>query len=138
MATDEEIGLDLSCVSDMDPRCSVVTGRRALVEAVLRRWTTPRGRLGYDPEYGFDVTDYINDDVDFRTIALIQSMMIAEAKKDERVLECELIITAPPGGIGIYKFEAVIYDADGPFTFTANSVDASALVLDESSFQEVA
>lgn len=127
-ATAAEIGVTLSCVEDLDARCSTVTGRRAIAEAIARRWTTPRGRLGYDPDYGFDVTEYLNDDVDVRTLALIRSMMIAEAKKDERVLDVSLTITAVSGPIGAYKFEAYIFDADGPFEFTFEASQASARI----------
>lgn len=134
-ATDAEIGLTLSCVEDLDARCSLVTGRRAIAEAVVRRWTTPRGRLGYDPDYGFDVRQYLNDDVDARTLALIRSGMVAEAKKDERVLDVDVTITPPAdgSGIGAYKFECFIYDADGPFEFTFAATEASVRLLNASS-----
>jgi hypothetical protein len=115
MAANTDYGSDLSCVQDLDPRCIVVTGRRLLAEAVARRWITPRGGLIDDPNYGTDVTAYINDDVKPRDLATLASAMSQEAEKDERVNSCDIDIQVPPNGIGAYVITASIHDNDGPF-----------------------
>ena len=120
MAANTDFGSDLSCTLDLDPRCIVVTGRRLLAEAVVRRWITPRGGLIDDPNYGTDVTAYINDDVTPRDIASLKSAMAQEAEKDERVNSCDISIEIPPQGIGVYTITAVIHDNDGPFTLVAS------------------
>lgn len=119
MSTD--FGTDVSCVTDVDPRCAVVSGRRLLAEAVARRLITPRGRLIGDPNYGTDITDYINDDVSKTNLAAMRAAIIAEARKDERVEKCQVIITPPPArdmGIGKYLIAVTLTDADGPFDLT--------------------
>lgn len=116
MAADH--GEDLSCVHDMDSRCSVASGRRTLAEAYVRRITTPRGMLIDDPDYGIDITDYLNDDVTPRDIARLRSQMVAEGEEDERIERVEVAVTTPRGGTGAYKFDVTLTDADGPFDFT--------------------
>lgn len=123
MATDVQIGTTLACVTGLDPLGKLVSGRRAILEAVARRWGTPRGRLGYDPNYGYCVADCLNDDVDARGIAAIRSGMSTEALKDERVLSCSIAVTVPQDETGSYVFRAALADADGPFdgTFTLDA-----------------
>lgn len=118
MATDAEIGVDLSCTDDLSPECSVVTGRRLIAEAVYRRLITPRGRLSYDPDYGTDVTAFINEDVTVSEINDLQAAIIDECNKDERVLDVDVSIEAPGGVVGAdgkYTITIVLFDADGPF-----------------------
>ena len=122
MAVNTDFGSDLSCVMDLDPRCPVVTGRRLLAEAVARRWITPRGGLIDDPNYGTDVTAYINDDIKPSDLASLQSAMSQEAQKDERVNSCDVSIEIPPAGIGKYTITALLHDNDGPFQLVV-SVD---------------
>ena len=122
MAANTDFGSDLSCTLDLDPRCVVVTGRRLLAEAIVRRWITPRGGLIDDPNYGTDVTAYLNDDVTPRDIAALQTAMSQEAEKDERVNSCDISIAIPPHGTGVYTITAQIHDNDGPFTLVV-SVD---------------
>ena len=100
---------------DLDPRCVVVTGRRLLAEAIVRRWITPRGGLLDDPNYGTDVTAYVNDDVTPRDIATLKSVMAQEAEKDERVNSCDIDVQIPPQGTGAYTITALVHDNDGPF-----------------------
>ena len=50
-------GLDLSMPS------YIASGNQAVVEAILRRWTTTRGQLIDDPNYGFNVYDLVSDDL---------------------------------------------------------------------------
>lgn len=113
MATD--FGTDLGCVFDLDPRCSEVSGRRLLAEAIARRLITPRGMLIDDPNYGIDVFDWLYEDVSKREIAALASAIQAECKDDERVEAARVTIVAPPKGIGKYTIEISLEDADGPF-----------------------
>lgn len=115
MAVNTDFGSDLSCTMDLDPRCVVVTGRRLLAEAIVRRWITPRGGLLDDPNYGTDVTAYVNDDVTPRDIATLKSVMAQEAEKDERVNSCDIDVQIPPQGTGAYTITALVHDNDGPF-----------------------
>lgn len=111
-----ELGSDLSCITDLTPSMAEVTGRRALAEAVARRWSTPRGRLIDDPNYGFDLTQFVNDDVDPPKLARIKAGAEAEAGKDERVEDAEVSLVFTAGGLLIVT--GTLTDAAGPFTLT--------------------
>lgn len=87
-----------SCVDDLTMPAIMVTGNRVVAEAIARRWSTPRGGLVDDPNYGFDLTDYISDDVTQTDLGRIAALAGAEAKKDERVLSCAVTITLDLAG----------------------------------------
>ena len=128
-----EQGATVSCTYGLDPMGRMVSGRRAILEAILRRWITPKGRLGYNGNYGFCVPDYINDDVSPRDLAAIRTGMIRQAMEDERVLSCDIAITVPPNGIGKYTFTASLEDAEGPFTgtFVLDKINILKIVSNE-------
>ena len=83
-----DYGTDFSCTADLETTLSTVSGPMVVVEAVVRRWSTPTGGLLGDPNYGFDLSAYCNADVSPRDIAQLTTSLNAEAEKDERVLEC--------------------------------------------------
>lgn len=90
MATD--YGTDISVVSDVDFSGRVVTGPRLVAEAVARRLLTPNGSLIGDPHYGFDLSQYINDDMGPADYAALISGATHECLKDERVLAAEVTL----------------------------------------------
>lgn len=87
-----DYGQDFTCTSDLETVLGVTTGRRVVAEAVFRRLITPRGRLIGDANYGFDLTAYINGELDTGGLGWLRSAVIAECEKDERVLSatCEM------------------------------------------------
>jgi hypothetical protein len=89
-----DFGEDLWCINDLTEEGRTVTGIDVLWQALLRRWTTVRGRLIDDDDYGTDLREFINEDVDALTLVRIRSEACAEAEKDERVTKCVPI----PGG----------------------------------------
>ena len=78
-----DFGIDLSSSPDLD--FGLVTGRRALAEALLRRLSTPRGSLVSDLDYGFDLRLLMNEALGADDLARVQMAMEAELEKDERV-----------------------------------------------------
>src|SRR5690606_6969920 len=46
---------------DLDPSFGLVSGRRALAQAILARLDTPQGALWYDPDYGRDLKRWLNE-----------------------------------------------------------------------------
>jgi len=102
-------GQDLSMPSYM------ATGNQVVAEAILRRWTTGRGQLIDDPNYGFNVLDLLSDDLGKKDIAYAQQQLAAEAEKDERVLSASVTLTLNVQGE--LKLDATITTAAGPFKF---------------------
>ena len=87
------LGSDLSCVSDIDPAGAEVSEKILLAQALARRLTTPRGRLIDDPNYGYDLSQWLNADVGPAELAQIQSQAQAECLKDERVQSATVLVT---------------------------------------------
>ncbi|MGB0890535.1 MAG: hypothetical protein ACPGWS_09650, partial [Solirubrobacterales bacterium] len=85
------LGVDVSTFSDdgstadLDPSFKLISGTRAVLEAVARRLITRRGTLLEDPEYGFDLRAYQSAKINSVREAAILAGARAEALKDERV-----------------------------------------------------
>ncbi len=123
-----DFGTELSCVGDVASDSRTVSGFHVVAEAVVRRWTTPRGRLIGYPNYGYDITQYINDDMSPRQIQGMIAGMQAEALKDERVSGC--IVSATLAEDGSLTFESSIDTAQGPFVFSIAADAVSVKLLE--------
>lgn len=88
-------GRDLDCVTDITEECAEVDplSRRAVVQAVLRRLTTPRGALIDDPDYGYDVRSFCNRGTTTLELRAISDQCRGEAMKDDRVTEATVKVT---------------------------------------------
>ncbi len=92
---DPDFGTDLSCVTDFTDEGRVVSGLTLISEALLRRWSSPRGCLLDDADYGTDLREFLNEDVDQLALVRIKSEARAEALKEvERVLDCVVLSAA--------------------------------------------
>ena len=93
LRTDPDYGLDWfwqgdpdnNFIGDVDPMGRPVTGPLAVAQAISRRLVTTRGTLFYDPEYGFNVRDFLNESIDAQALFQMQSGIEGECLKDERV-----------------------------------------------------
>lgn len=90
-------GRDTSCTTQMR-RGVIVSGGRLLGEATFRRYTTDRGTLLYDPNYGLLITRLINADMTQSELNSIQGQLRTEAMKDRRLDEVAVNCTQRPIG----------------------------------------
>lgn len=83
-------GIDLSTFSGPEPDLSFrqISGKRAIAEAVARRWLTARGDLVTDENAGIDIRQILNAKIDDAALYMIGEAMQSEAEKDERVAQC--------------------------------------------------
>jgi hypothetical protein len=88
-----DYGLDLGDALDLDPMFAPVSGPRAVLLAVARRFLTPRGALDYDPDFGLDVRDWLSAALDPREADALGRQLAAEAEKDERVRSAAVAVT---------------------------------------------
>lgn len=123
-----DLGSDLSCIDDLTDDCAVVTDRVCFIQAIVRRLTTPRGTLIDDPNYGEDVTAWINDDMSPSDIGALQAAVGAECLKDERCLAASAVAVLQKNGV--LKLTITLQDADGPFRLVLAVSDVSAKVLE--------
>lgn len=87
-------GSDFNCFEDFDAGLTVLTGDKpeqiALSQAVARRFITPRQGLFYDQAYGLDLRSFVSET--YRA-SDVETMISAEARKDERIANCTARIT---------------------------------------------
>ncbi len=98
--------IPLKSVSTSDPY--LVVGQR-----VMRRLLTPRGALaaiGGDPNFGWDIRQYINGKLSGTSLAQAQQEITNECLKDEAVLSANV---------------SFAYSFNGPLTITVALVGAS-------------
>ncbi len=122
-------GTDLAGYLDLTPTMAETSGNRLLAEACARRLITPRGGLIDDPNYGYDVTELINDDLGPRDLAILSSGIQQELLKDERVIAVEALVTLGAGGNLVITVN--LTGANGPFLLVLGV--SSVLVLGVSS-----
>lgn len=90
MATD--YGRCISVTDDLPGRWTLVSGPRAVAEAVIRRWSTERGELPYDLDYGTDARDLIGESLASLSTGEMALALAREAEKDIRIDDCTVAI----------------------------------------------
>lgn len=121
-------GIDLSCVTDFDPTLAEVDPASpiAIVQAVIRRFTTPRGALADDQNYGLDIRGHVNRAATPRDLRALSGALQGEAQKDDRVLEALVQLTASLRPPSTLSAQVQLVPADPrlqtfSFTFAATS-----------------
>jgi hypothetical protein len=105
---------------------TMASGFRCVAEAIVRRWSTPRGGLLDDADYGYDLTDRVGDDLDKADLTQMAHLAKSEAEKDERVQTCDVTLTlAVDGTLAVV---GKVTTAAGPFNLVA-SVSAVTVTL---------
>ena len=109
-----DYGTTLSCAFDLDAMGAQSSGLTALSDALVRRITTPRGRLLTDPNYGYDIQGELNDDVTTQQVGQIASNMDQEFLKDQRVFASSTTVAL--NADGSLDTSSSIQSALGPFS----------------------
>ena len=125
-----DFGLDLSCVSDLEEEGRVVTGALLLGQALVRRWMTPRGMLLGSPDYGTDLREFLNEDVDELTLIRIKSEARAEALKDERVIDVTFNAATYDLTTGRLFLEMAVEATEGTLTLKVAITDVTVELLE--------
>lgn len=126
-ANTPDFGICWGCVEDLTMPSVMVSGFRVVAEAVVRRWSTNRGELIDDPNYGTNVTDAISDDLSPRDIAYLEQRLAAEAQKDERVKRCVVEVALTTAGL--LTVTGSITTAAGPFRLVVAVTAATTTLL---------
>lgn len=123
----DPLGTDLSLWPDLDPSGALVSGARCLAQALLRRLTTPRGGLFYDPGYGTDIRDLIGESLATDGADSLAQAIEQEVSQDERVLLATATMTFDQR-TNIVAGTLSIQTSSGPFTLVL-SVSAVTVSL---------
>ncbi len=124
---DDPLGTDFSGVDDIDNNLTMVSGRKMLAQAIVRRWITDPGGLFYDPEYGAGLLNYLSDIVD--DVGSIAALLSAEARKDERVEDCQVSVVWD-AATETLSVDGRIETAVGPFSLTLKLSEDNPLTLE--------
>lgn len=103
-----------------------------LTQAVLMRLNTKRGSDWSDPEYGYAISDLVNEGLSQENLARIPVEVALEVEKDERIASCTAVVSSirsTPSGAAIL-LSLVITPVDGPsFSLTLSINDVSVELL---------
>jgi phage baseplate assembly protein W len=115
-------GQDLSTPSYM------ASGDLCVAEAILRRWSTTQGRLIDDPNYGYNLTDLISDDLTSADLRYAEQQASAQALLDERVRQCAVTLTLKvTGELDVVAF--ITTSANTSFRLVTNVPTTSLLLV---------
>lgn len=126
-------GRDTSCVERLRPG-KVVSGRRLIAEACVRRLRTSRGTLLDDPNYGLALVDLLGSELTPQQEAAVPSRIRNELLKDPRVDDVRVTIAKTREGTSIlFTVDLEIVTALGPFdlSLAVDEVDLTVLAIPE-------
>ncbi len=124
-------GSDTACTTDLPLVSTTITDPRQLIgQRTIRRLTTPRGALALindDPNFGFDVRQYVNAKLTPAQIATAQSNIQDEVTKDEQIQSAEVAFSI--GAAGAVSIQIAMQTLAGPFsmTLTVNELTTQAV-----------
>jgi phage baseplate assembly protein W len=121
-----DFGTDISCYPGLDPQGTLVSGNAAVLQAIARRLTTPRGGLFYDPNYGTDVRGFLNEAITNESIARWKTAIERECRQDQRVASV-VVDMKPNAAAQSLTVHITCTTADGPF---AAVFSVTSLTLD--------
>ncbi len=122
-----DFGTTLSLTFDLDAMGATVSGLTALAQALIRRITTPRGRLLNDPNYGYDIAGELEDDVTTQQVAAIGANVDAEFLKDQRVFSSVTTVTLQTDGQ--LDVASQVQSALGPFSLVFSLSPSGILTI---------
>ncbi len=122
-----DFGTTLSLTFDLDAMGATVSGLTALAQALIRRITTPRGRLLSDPNYGYDIAGELEDDVTTQQVNAIAANVDAEFLKDQRVFSSVTTVTLQTDGQ--LDVASQVQSALGPFSLVFSLSPSGILTI---------
>lgn len=124
-------GTDIDAYFDVPIVWGLASGLRNLGNQLARRLSTVLGTMPDDPNYGFDVRDFLNGGFTTAQLGQIQSGASRECLKDPRVQDCAAIFSwnSPLAAMTV---TLQITTADGTFEFVLGVSDLTVELLDAS------
>jgi hypothetical protein len=121
-------GTDLSCVTDLTSDCAEVAGVTGWLQSLCRRL---QGTLFYDPDYGYDLVDMLDDEVKISDLDAVGADIDTEFLKDERTLSSstDVVKSVTNGAVVSLKVTSRVRSALGPFTLTLGVDNVTVTIL---------
>jgi phage baseplate assembly protein W len=110
--------------------------QRALVQAAYMRLTTEAGTYWTDPDYGLDLSDYVNEDIDETRLQTIAVEVKAQLERDDRIATARVTatISGPLDSTALVLAIGVEPVEGEPVTFTVRFSDLQAEILEGFTF----
>lgn len=125
-------GTDLRCTTDIHDDLTEVDpdSPEGIAEAIVRRWTCPRGQNADDLDYGRDVRGLLNRGVTRADLLAEAGLLRGEAEKEETVDECEvdLVLEAATQTITILSVVTPKDPTIAPFRLVAAVTDGATML----------
>lgn len=124
-------GSDLYCDGDATDDFRELRGSDPLlvVQAILRRVTTPRGTLLDDSGYGEDVGRMLHLGMTPADRKAASDMLSAEVLEDDRVRSCTVDLTDIPQGLNV-RVRGELADGKGPYSLTMVASSEATLLVE--------
>lgn len=87
------LGIDIHCVTDLDPMFRLVSGPTAVAQRHARRFQTPTGQLLEHAEYGYDVRNLLNASSGATTLYRLKSIIEQQMLRDDETEAAEVDVT---------------------------------------------
>jgi hypothetical protein len=125
-------GEDLSTYRSATPDLSFtrISSRRAVAEAVARRWLTRRGSLVTDTDAGIDLRDWINASVTQADLYALAGSLKTEAERDERVADCDVTVSFDPSTNTLAVTGSIVPIDSSAFRLVLNVSDVTVDILE--------
>lgn len=123
-------GRDLSCTSDLADDFREVRGEtpEIIMQALQRRFTTPRGTLADDEDYGLDLTTRVHRPLTPNELRSLQSQCIGEARKDERIDTITMRLTYENKTLSVSGTLTPRNPKLNPFTYVLRATSADVVL----------
>lgn len=135
LSTDpNDLGTDISLLTDLTSVWGLASGPTNLIDALLRRLSTPREGLFYDPDYGYDLMSQVNSAITEADLETMNGSIVDEVRKDQRVRSATVAL-AFTFATKTLQIAISIETADGPFDLV---LAASAITVELLSINGIA
>lgn len=124
----------------VDCRIGKVVGKKSglgnLMDACIRRLSTPTGQLFWNTEYGYDVRQLLNSEVSPNILEAAERVIEIQLELDERVDKATSQITFNESASKMYLYIEITPVADKTFTLVL-SIDKVTVELLESAITTI-
>lgn len=124
--TDISATTGIWCLTDFRPEMTVVSGRTKLLQRLVVRLQTARGRFPWWPNFGTDLRQFLLTKARASAIAAAAE---AECLKDEQVDDVQARAEIQLEGKEI-RLGLTVLDAEGPFSFTLQIEQAKLTLIE--------
>jgi hypothetical protein len=122
------LGTDLSMFPDIGTRWTLTSGQACLAQDLVLRLSSDPQSLYYDLSWGFNLLGALNGGFTRTALAALQSRIVAECTKDQRVQSCACTVV-PNSGNNSLVVTLSIESADGPFDLVLGVSSLSVDIL---------